>query len=269
MIKAEGGTRVKRWTPRDPVEALILCDTLLAELTPRYARALDHLQQMQPGHSGRPAGSGDPGGGSGFTSTSVVERTVARVSQTERRRLARLESFPPALVVTAKSIVTAMGARLVQLGPRPTPGQQLTWVAWATRVCVDLHHSAGTKIPRRPSLELHAAVCDLHDLVIAETSPATVHEKRSAELATDQTEMWCRSCLRVGRRATRSDRYPEEGLCRWCGDFKGAEGFLPTLNLIDAHHDARRITQAMVEAERPKTEKKKRRRYVGARGQNL
>lgn len=262
-------SRVKRWTPRDPVEALILCGTLLGEVMPRFASAREHLFELQPGHSGRSAGSGEPGGGSGFSATSVVERTVARGSQTERRRLARLEAFPPVLVELARAIVDRMGARLPELGPRPTHGQRLAWVAWSTRVCVDLNRSAGVKVPRRLALELHSNICDLHDLVVAETSPATVREQRSAELASDQTEMWCRSCLRVGQRAGRSERYPTDGLCKWCGDFQATNGFLPTLTLIDAHHEGRKITQQMVDAERPKPEKRKRRRYVGARGQKL
>lgn len=249
--------RVSRWTPRDPVEALILCDTLLAEITPRFASAVDRLADLQPGLSGRPAGSGEPGGGSGFSVTSVVERT-AETSPAERRRLERLQAFPGLLVVSVSKVMERMGARPPELGRSPSHGQQLSWVAWSCRLCIDLHRATKMSAPRQRVARLFEQVCNLHDLVIAATAaPSEPKQPRAAELANDPTEMWCRSCLRVGQREPRSDRY--DGLCRWCGDFEGAQGFSPTLNLLDFHHDGKRITEAMIAAERPRKKRKRRR----------
>lgn len=56
---------------------------------------------------------------------------------------------------------------------------------------------------------------------------------------------WCRSCHRDNQHCEPvSDRY--HGLCRWCGDYKGAEGGLPPLPILRARHRGERITQAMV-----------------------
>jgi hypothetical protein len=80
------------------------------------------------------------------------------------------------------------------------------------------------------------------------------------QLAADLTEMWCRSCLRVGERAPRH----RGELCRWCGAFEAAEGFLPPVDLVEAHADGRRITDAMIvphrQAHRARTARKGRAR---------
>lgn len=253
-----------KWTPRDGVEALIVCDTLLAELTPRFGRARAGLLELQSGLSGRPAGSGDPpGGGSGFSSTSVVERTATVERKTpERWRLDRLDELPPLLVVDMVPIIRSCDGRLSPLPPSPTAGQRLAWVSWATRLCVELHQLSGTQ-PRKV-LRFHGHVDELHALVLSATAdPQTPTVERAVQLATDLTDMWCRSCLRIGQRAGRSDRYAD-GLCRWCGDFTGAQGFLPTLDLLDAYHAGKRITETMVAAARqslldkPKKRRKRR-----------
>lgn len=252
---------VKRWTPRDPPEALILCDTLLAEITPRFARAVDRLTEMQLGHSGRPAGTGEPGGGSGFSSTSVVERVVSAVSATERRRLEGLLGFPAELVALTGKVVEGMGGRLLHTPIGASPGQRLVWVSWAVRICIELHQH-GVKIPRRPTIALHDRVCSLHDLVVVETTPAKAKESaRSIELAADRTETYCTSHLRIGVREPRSDRYSTDGLCRWCGGFLGEQGWLPTLDILEAHEDGRpKVVSALVAAEQRARRKRRRRK---------
>lgn len=62
-------------------------------------------------------------------------------------------------------------------------------------------------------------------------------------------EIWCNHCLRDdGHHAPRADRYRQLELCRWCGDFRSAQGVLPPLSLLQAHHRGERITEAMVDA---------------------
>lgn len=63
-----------------------------------------------------------------------------------------------------------------------------------------------------------------------------------AKLARTTGDDWCTSCLRVHRCSPR-----ERGdLCRWCDDFKRAEGTLPPAELLEARHRGMKITQTMV-----------------------
>ena len=62
-------------------------------------------------------------------------------------------------------------------------------------------------------------------------------------------EMWCTHCQRDdGHHSPRAERYRGLELCRWCGDFRQAEGVLPPLSLLKAHHRGERVTEAMVDA---------------------
>lgn len=252
-----------RWTPRYPIEALILAETLLADLTPRYPVALRALVDLQPGLSGRPVGTGDPGGGSGFTVTSVVERT-ALAPAPERAHLDRVLAAPALLTIRAGDVVEAMGARVERPPLFATAGQQLAWARWVIRLAIALHQH-GWRIPHDHANPQHdrtnrllADVSDLDAIVRAALDEPRPSGQRRVELATDLTESWCRSCLRIGQREPRSDRYAGDGLCRWCGDFHAAQGWLPTLDLLDARHAGRRITEAMIAAERPREKKRRR-----------
>lgn len=235
------------WTPRSPQEALVYCDTLLAELTPKYRHALERLAELLPGHSGRPVGSGEPGGGSGFTATSVVER--AATNSPERNRLDRAQALPALLVDQAEHIAGQTFAP-----KNPTDHQRLALAAWIVRRLAQRPH-----LPAGPVRRLHADICELHDIVMTATrDPANVTPIRSPALASDLTGQWCTSCLRIGAREPRSDRYTTDALCRWCGDFQATQGWLPTPPLVEAHCDRRKITEAMVNAERPRKRKGRR-----------
>lgn len=90
------------------------------------------------------------------------------------------------------------------------------------------------RVAQRPLDRLWFDVELLEHVCIAWGPPRLVELGRSAELAADATDSWCRSHLRVGARAPRSDRYPVDGLCRSCGDFLAEHGWLPTLEILDA-----------------------------------
>jgi hypothetical protein len=54
---------------------------------------------------------------------------------------------------------------------------------------------------------------------------------------------WCVSCLRILKCAPRH----RGKLCRWCYDFERAEHQRPPLELLNAHHQGRHITEQMVD----------------------
>ena len=57
---------------------------------------------------------------------------------------------------------------------------------------------------------------------------------------------WCTSCLRIEKCNPRDpSRYAHH--CRWCGDFIAAQGRHPSIDLLLAHHEGRRITQRMID----------------------
>lgn len=53
---------------------------------------------------------------------------------------------------------------------------------------------------------------------------------------------WCVSCARTNY----AEHVHRGDLCRWCYDFKAAEGTLPPVDLLDARQRGQRITAAMV-----------------------
>ncbi len=87
---------------------------------------------------------------------------------------------------------------------------------------------------------------------IADLYPAQAERKA---LPPDPGGDWCRSCYRdhgylepVALRPGGGVR--RAGYCRWCGEFKGAEGFDPTVQMVQARHRGSRITEGMVEQAR-------------------
>lgn len=70
-------------------------------------------------------------------------------------------------------------------------------------------------------------------------------------------EDWCTSCFRddqhhVPVTLRRSDGSPYyAGLCKWCGDFRREHGQLPSLPILRARHQGKRITSRMIDAQKP------------------
>lgn len=247
-------------TPRTTTEALRHTDTLLAHITPRWTATIHALTDTLPGHSGTPAGNGNPPGGHGATTTTIVERAT-ETGTAARQRLTRAQALPKLCLTTLDELAGELGIRALTMPTTQTPGMQWAWTAYVTRLCAahaeQNHHTP----PQQQTSQLYRLVAEAANLVDTWTRPAhPPTEPRTLDLANDLTDLWCRSCLRVGRRSPRHDAYNGLGLCNWCGRFHGSQGFLPTLRLLDHHHDGRRITDALITAERPDQPKAKRRR---------
>ncbi len=214
------------WIPRTTLEKLIQIDTLLSEVVPNFGKARERIVDTLPGHSGRPAGSGEPSGGrSGGHGATIVERTFA----TWDRDVADLDQLD--------GLAEAVVARLASWFPSsagPIDNGAVRRLAWA-RWCIQQITRTGARFNGRQLMALHRDAEQLHRKVMIWAGPREATDVRSPSLAADMTNSLCRSCLRAGVRNLRSDRYTTDGLCRWCGDFRGEQGFLPTLVIIDAH----------------------------------
>jgi hypothetical protein len=255
---------VTDWLPRTPTEALIKTDTILAATVPTISLARVRIIDLAPGHSGRPAGNGEPGGGSGASTSTVVERTLGIVGEdkkshgitlkrpTELRDLDRID----ALTIRTVDLAEALAALTWTITPPPDGGshaRQLTWARWLIRRVTN-----GGLIDKRLIGHLYDDSNDLHHLVHQWATPAHTAGKRTLELAADPTEQWCRSCLRAGHRNQRDQRYARHGLCRWCGDFRAEQGQLPTLDIIDAHETGSAIAVArLIRDSKPRKKRRK------------
>jgi hypothetical protein len=262
--------------PSTPAEALQLVDDLFQFIVPNWSKAYRIVIELQPGLSGRPAGSGVPSGGRGAATDdddpntlgpcTVVER-AALAGSPERQLLVDLEQLPARVEADVVRLVWSLQSadRVLRAPAHATVGQRLAWSNWAIRQMLAMHHAR--ILARRMSPHavdrLHADTDRLHQLVAGLVEPARLHadpDRRDLGLAVDQSGMWCRSCLRAGGREPRSDRYAEQ-VCRWCGDFHAEQGWWPTIDLLEARHSGKRITEQMIGQARPtkRTRKKTRR----------
>lgn len=102
--------------------------------------------------------------------------------------------------------------------------------------------------------DIHGPITELYSLSIA-----WGYDRKQGELDLSDTDHeGCMSCLRIGRFEQRS-RYAL--YCRWCGDFISAEGRSPSVMLLQAYHDGKRITRAMVDADHPARKQKRQKRH--------
>jgi hypothetical protein len=250
------------WLPRTPQEALVKADTILAAIVPRIGDARGRIIDVLPGHSGRPAGNGEPGGGSGASTSTVVERTLGIVGEDKKTRGIHLKS--PSEMLDLNRIDHLVG-RIVNAaqhmhGPAlaPTEGgsaaRRLTWARWLIRRLAALSRPPSGLVQR-----LYDDVCELNRLVDQWAAPH-LGGKRTHQLAADDTGTWCRSCLRAGCRNPRDPRYPTLGLCRWCGDFRAAQGVLPSLDMLDAHESGSPLEVARLIRDTDKRTRKRKRR---------
>jgi hypothetical protein len=237
------------WLPRTPQEALIKADAILADIVPRITDARTRIIDVLPGHSGRPAGNGEPGGGSGASTSTVVERTALKRCQ-ELVDLNRIDELVERIVNAAQHM---HATPLV-----PTEGgsaaRRLTWARWLIRRLAALSRPPSGLVQR-----LDDDVTELDRLVDQWAAPH-LGGKRTHQLAADDTDTWCRSCLRAGHRNPRHTLYRGLGLCRWCGDFKVAQGVLPTLDIVDAHESGSPMEVARLIRDTDKRTRKRKRR---------
>lgn len=236
------------WLPRTPHEALVKADAILADIVPRISGARERIIDVLPGHSGRPAGNGEPGGGSGAATSTVVERTALKGGP-EMRDLTRIDELVQRIVDTAEHMhVTGLTPVLGR-----SPARRLTWARWLIRRMA--HYPA----PNRRHVQWLYDDCAELDQLVDQWAAPRAGGKRTHQLAVDDTGTWCRSCLRAGYRNPRDERYPTFGLCRWCGDFKAAQGVLPTLDILDAHESGSRLEVARLIRDTDRKSKRRRR----------
>ena len=234
---------------------------MLARIIPRHRRAHEAIVDALPGHSGRPAGTGEPPGGRGASTSSVVERTALRRSS-EWVTLDRFTHLSAAVVDQADTLTRASVGRDIYRPASVSRVRQLVWARWAVRVLLDLEHDGVARIDRRGITAMFGTVADLAALVdrwtVTPTAPA---RPASSDMADDLTETWCVSCLRTGRRTPRCDRYASSKVCRSCGDFTANHGWPPTLDIVDALADGRYTDVArLVRDEKQRRNKKRKKR---------
>lgn len=233
------------------------------------------------GPVGRPVGTGDPGGGRGGGSGSAVERALLgpdvpggdpdvdevewrppRVSA-ETRDAMSLARLPGLMVGDVLWLADRVGdGLLAEVRPvRGAPGwRKVVWVRAGVRHL--LQSGASPQVDDVEQLSRRAR--ELVGLVDAWAPPtaAAVVERPSrltGELATDPTELWCRSCLRLGAKNERSSRYAAAGVCRRCGDFHAVAGLWPNLEVLEAITSGRPVTEVMLQRARKGRRKKRRR----------
>jgi len=224
---------------------VIKWEALLHDTMQHAGQAQRNLEALTPGHPTTSPGNGGPGGGG--SGDSIVHRLVeSRAFDRDHiiRKLADLQR--------AGGLATVLGGQLVLALTRQQPVWPrasfniVPYVAYAYRCVIvakdHLEHDpdwAGRYTPRRQMTE---ACVDLWTITTAWSSPATqrMESPATAELlAVDLTEMYCRSCLRIGWHQARH----RGELCRWCYNFHITEGFMPPRRLIIMHNEQRRITE--------------------------
>ena len=240
---------------------LIEIHTMLHESTQKVGRAVRNMNELSV--SGLPAstpGNGSPGGGKGASSrtmpVTVSRGVVDRVPVTSVEAMALGGSTDEATLAldqlaraarwcatdAASAVERTLGQRPVEPSGAVTPMQLVVQAYRCAVVLVDLDQVQvpGAAVDRwyKPTRRVWE-LCNRWGF--SPSRPTSSVDTREL-LAVDLTEMWCRSCLRVGERAPRH----RGELCRWCESFKAAEGFLPPVELVEAHADGRRISEAMI-----------------------
>jgi len=294
--------KVERWF----VDAVLDADGAVVEpgrwehavpTVTRFEKAEWRLtHELSPGFSSRTPGNGGPGGGKGATVTVLGRRrrlvelgdgnrvlqygddsTEAGTAYTAPERAALGDQTEEVTVLEELrgSPLRVLGhtlqwARSIGLDvelPIRTPVERLTWC-----------HTVVSGVLATPAyverctlgrcLDVERPVKDLAFLVrrwgYDAGEPKGV--KREQELATDLTERWCRSCLRIGERVARH----RGELCKWCYEFNASEQFLPPVELVAVHHTfingrRREVTEAQREPYRRAHREKQKKGVRGRR----
>jgi hypothetical protein len=234
------------------LKSRLLYDThsLLADSVQRVGLAQRYLSSIaKDGLPGTTPGHGSIGGGGAqqgwvvegeFVPATTVEACAER-PDLPTYQLGRLEYLTARLAERASSYMLLV---TLQRPTDPYPGpMQRTVHAYR---CAHLICEGPWDVPTLPELrDWNRDAESLRNLcrtwAIRPDRPTTPQPDKS-QLATDLTEMWCTSCLRVGVRTPRHRRE----LCRWCEQFNASEGFVPPVELCNARANGHRITEAMV-----------------------
>lgn len=213
-------------TPQS-VRVLAECDTMLADITRRYATARQRLADAEPGYPTQTPGAGQPGSGKGYTAGSITEREADR-PHLELEANNRLNQHPRTIYELTSVPATRLGYPLPAI-PNSPRGQirRLVFARWFIRRILTTDIDVNTAWLQRT----HRLIIDLHRTVMtwsANTTGTKTPIPRDV-LADDLTGELCRSCLRIG---TREPRHRGD-LCRWCYEFHRGEGFLPPTPLLE------------------------------------
>lgn len=263
------------------VRVLNECGSLLTATIDRYPKAWERLTvEVTPGFPGKTPGSGDPGSGRGpmllerstdpdtdiRKSTDPAEGTIVErlaLSPSEQSVLDELEQLgagPQRIAVYTTQLLRSIGipSSTPKIPPPAGPPMEpllatahcvsgLRWCRDFILAVVDRPHHVERCLVGRVQ-NVHRPVVDLHRLTVRWGYDPKKGESADDPtlLATDLTEMWCRSCLRAG---SRYPRYVGD-LCQWCWRFHQEQGFLPPPEIIDARARGQRITEQMVEPHR-------------------
>jgi len=257
------------------IRVLNECGSLLTATMDRYPKAWERLTvEVTPGFPAKTPGSGDPGSGHGprllERSTDPqtdlrgdddpAEGTIAeRLALTDHRELVdldRLGAGPQRIAVYTAQLLNSIGITTEipripvpsapPMEPVPATAHCVAGLRWSRDFILRVveHQSLVERCLVGRARNVHRPVVDLHRITVRWGYDPKKGEAADdpALLATDLTEMWCRSCLRAGA------RYPRwrGDLCKWCYEFNLTEGFLPPPDIIEARAAGKRITEPMV-----------------------
>ncbi len=245
---------------RVPVE-LVEIQKMLHDVVQLAGRATVRVLELRgQGWSGSTPGNGSPGGGKGASSRTIrvpagdgvidrvpvssVEAAVldGGVDEAARGFVQLCELSVRAGQRGSLVVLDAFGQFPIE--PSLDPVVPLRWSVHSFR-CARLLVEA--EWSGRPAGGWRRWVDDVTSLwnVTQRWAPDPTRPKTAVDrsaLAVDLTEMWCRSCLRVGER---SPRHRGE-LCRWCYQFQAGEGFLVPVDIVEAHAAGRKVTEQMI-----------------------
>jgi hypothetical protein len=97
---------------------------------------------------------------------------------------------------------------------------------------------------RKEIVRLHGLVAKYDYPVGGEVTYGANVRQTSERWVNEHAEPGCTSCGRADLMIW--SPIHQDGLCRWCYDFRYTEGLLPTTNLLRMHEDKVRMSQAIV-----------------------
>jgi hypothetical protein len=145
--------------------------------------------------------------------------------------------------------------------------EALGWLDTAARQLVDAARHRTT--PEPETIERLLGWADYLIGLLAVATPHMPIARKELVLASLVDEGWCTSCYRDRKYHqpidTKKDGTPYyRDLCKWCGEFKGNHKILPPIELLDLHHQSRRISPRILEealrrhrSAKPKPKRKK------------
>lgn len=230
-------------------------ETLLDACVRSMGRTLRNVVELA--ESGLPSstpGNGSPGGGKGGGRTVVIDDERYPTTSVEAAVLDPVLDTPSVVrdqllaeLVRGEQLSAEAMMRWFGKGPlRPAAGANAVQLVTQQMRCARLLVSQDASTRPRAWME---SVVRLHGICSTwGFDPAVPVKPRELDvLAVDNTERWCRSCLRVGTRSPRDTSHPGSEMCQWCRKFVLAEGFVPPASIVAARFDPPyRVTEAMI-----------------------